>query len=333
MLRLLLDTEALAVPTDPTSQGEMERYAMTLVMLTELLDDPSVRLVRSGEAWTVLETEGRRPPWGPSNVDDYLGSGDASTLFVGIMERSETIEALTGLDDVLLESVVVEPDAHLSDRSEGLRQDYERALGLWWVVPAANPSARSAPMLSVGLSEPVPIAFAADALLVEPESAVFDELPVAIAGSAIHFEACTDLCKAVSPTSLLLDGSLELACIFEDLHRRGAYEISDALKASWEINLHPEFLEMAAEKGFLREEVKARRLLRACVDVLTGVRMGQCHHLRTGPSGAAPVVKRADGAEAWRKDIDHEYHLHYWKRGDAVEFAAVVTHNDFSIPH
>lgn len=34
-----------------------------------------------------------------------------------------------------------------------------------------------------------------------------------------------------------------------------------------------------------------------------------------------------------RRDIDDEYHLHYWQcRNGAVEIASIVVHNDFSIP-
>jgi hypothetical protein len=47
-----------------------------------------------------------------------------------------------------------------------------------------------------------------------------------------------------------------------------------------------------------------------------------------GKGGNEPQHKRG---QAWRRDIDYEYH--YWECDDgSVEFASVVTHNDFSIP-
>jgi hypothetical protein len=37
--------------------------------------------------------------------------------------------------------------------------------------------------------------------------------------------------------------------------------------------------------------------------------------------------------KAQRRDIDYEFHLHYWEiANDVIELASVVHHNDFSIP-
>jgi len=56
-----------------------------------------------------------------------------------------------------------------------------------------------------------------------------------------------------------------------------------------------------------------------------------------GPSLGARTVdevvkERTRGRlKAWRRDIDDQYHLHYWQDGEAVELARVVVHNDFRI--
>ena len=54
------------------------------------------------------------------------------------------------------------------------------------------------------------------------------------------------------------------------------------------------------------------------------------HWIRTSTGGNASQLKRGNDA-AWRRDIDHEYHLHYWITIDGFEFSVVVHHNDFSI--
>jgi hypothetical protein len=37
--------------------------------------------------------------------------------------------------------------------------------------------------------------------------------------------------------------------------------------------------------------------------------------------------------KAQRRDIDYEFHLHYWECANGtIELASVVHHNDFSIP-
>ncbi|HEX7477012.1 MAG TPA: hypothetical protein VF331_04350 [Polyangiales bacterium] len=87
-----------------------------------------------------------------------------------------------------------------------------------------------------------------------------------------------------------------------------------------------------AAHGFRHDPTKARRLLSAMVDLLAGRNLAATHALRESRAGGSPPQRRgADVAQRW--DIDHDYHLHYWKRADqSIEFAVVVTHNDFSIP-
>jgi hypothetical protein len=55
------------------------------------------------------------------------------------------------------------------------------------------------------------------------------------------------------------------------------------------------------------------------------------HALRLNSTGGAPQVLR-NYDKARRRDIDYEFHLHYWECDDkTIELADVVHHNDFSI--
>lgn len=76
------------------------------------------------------------------------------------------------------------------------------------------------------------------------------------------------------------------------------------------------------------------RLLRSIVETLEQAALTDTHQLRTNPAGGSPQRRRrSDSAKAWRRDIDHTYHLHYWQCQDGlIELASVVTHNDFRIP-
>ena len=73
-------------------------------------------------------------------------------------------------------------------------------------------------------------------------------------------------------------------------------------------------------------------MLRAIVETLERTQMTDTHALRTGLGGGDPARMRGDD-RAMRRDIDRQYHLHYWQCADGtVELASVVVHNDFSIP-
>ncbi|MGH9958740.1 MAG: hypothetical protein ACREBC_16685, partial [Pyrinomonadaceae bacterium] len=74
------------------------------------------------------------------------------------------------------------------------------------------------------------------------------------------------------------------------------------------------------------------RVLRAITETLEGLHLGAVHALRTGPGGGNPQQTRGKD-KAMRRDVDYEFHMHYWQCDDGtVELASVGVHNDFSIP-
>ncbi|HCF1401505.1 TPA: hypothetical protein NH837_005773, partial [Pseudomonas aeruginosa] len=74
------------------------------------------------------------------------------------------------------------------------------------------------------------------------------------------------------------------------------------------------------------------KILRSIVETIKGHNLPAVHALRTGPGGNDPQRMRGSD-KAQRRDIDREFHLHYWECADGtVELASVVYHNDFSIP-
>ena len=76
-----------------------------------------------------------------------------------------------------------------------------------------------------------------------------------------------------------------------------------------------------------------RKLSRAASEAVDGVNGRDEHALRTGRSGNNPQQRRQrDGARAWRRDIDDEYRLHYWRiEGGVIELSWVGPHNDYFI--
>ena len=93
------------------------------------------------------------------------------------------------------------------------------------------------------------------------------------------------------------------------------------------------FLSSILERLTFKPEL-AKSLLRAIVETLEGINMNATHRLRTGKSGGSPNRKRGkDDAEAWRRDIDRDHHLHYWKGNNCLELACVsYPHDNFDIP-
>lgn len=91
----------------------------------------------------------------------------------------------------------------------------------------------------------------------------------------------------------------------------------------------PNFLSSLYSSGVLQNS--ATELFRAIGDTVDKQALSSIHALRKNGSGASEQVCRGQDT-AWRRDIDYEYHLHYWSCSDgSVELADVVPHNVFAI--
>ena len=56
------------------------------------------------------------------------------------------------------------------------------------------------------------------------------------------------------------------------------------------------------------------KIIRSIIETINEQNLEKVHKLRTGKGGDNPQRTRSeDGAKAWRRDIDREYHLHYWE--------------------
>jgi hypothetical protein len=91
------------------------------------------------------------------------------------------------------------------------------------------------------------------------------------------------------------------------------------------------FFESCKHLNFNTDSRKIKMLLRTCSEVIFNKNTSDTHWLRVD-RGANSAQKTRGNDRAWRRDIDHEYHLHYWQTDNGPELASVVQHNDFTIP-
>jgi len=91
------------------------------------------------------------------------------------------------------------------------------------------------------------------------------------------------------------------------------------------------FVDSLPRHNFDRDVAKVNRLLRVCAEVLLDRNLWKTHALRTGKGPTAAQRMRGDD-KASRRDIDDEFHLHYWElSGRRFEFASVVSQKVFTI--
>lgn len=99
---------------------------------------------------------------------------------------------------------------------------------------------------------------------------------------------------------------------------------------AWE--LHPQFVHDLGTAEIVNNQPILRKILRACVEVLTETNLGASHHLRVG-SGPEEKQIRIGDAAGWRQDVDREWHIHFWRMGDGtVQLASARGHQYVGIP-
>ncbi|MCW2263745.1 MULTISPECIES: hypothetical protein [Sphingobacterium] len=99
---------------------------------------------------------------------------------------------------------------------------------------------------------------------------------------------------------------------------------------STEMLIMKSFLDSQKALNFQNEKSKAQMLLRSLTEEILKTHMAHTHEIRESKGGNSKQLKWKE-YYAWRRDIDHEFHLHYWKKGQTKIFTDVVHHNNFNI--
>jgi len=159
--------------------------------------------------------------------------------------------------------------------------------------------------------------------------------PLNIASQFYLSKCLHTLHSFLSPNNIWTNGRCEFAFkkaielyIYQNQHCQSPY-VCPIDYNSFSFGQH--FFPSCEDLGFLNEDLKIRMLLRAMVETILNTNTRDTHWIRidSGPN-SAQLKRGNDGA--WRRDIDHEYHLHYWQTPDGPQFANVVHHEDISIP-
>lgn len=94
--------------------------------------------------------------------------------------------------------------------------------------------------------------------------------------------------------------------------------------------LQDSFFECINDLHFQNIDSKVLATLRALKEVVLDLNLAETHWLRIN-AGANSKQKKHNGYSGWRKDIDYEYHLHYWSKSNEIKFANIFSHNTYVI--
>ena len=340
-----IDAGILAVPHVGCTKNDAFQYVDTLLDWSKLLDEPWVAIYMSERAPEALIDEDLFPLrnhlrelFNKHRIVEY-SVNDIATVAEKLLSLTPSFETYYRVKDVLSEHLETDPDVIQLTTHNGLQSDLARCITLIAVLrkhcfqPLGGHSLilREAPKQVVKVRAQIyEFEHARDDIPTLPCPPEFFE------GDVLVCDDFHGLIECLDESAILVGASDDLGIELAIRIALFKYAIAQGEAPDWSGVLVPT---IGSKFRVLCQQVCAdqgnsvlRKILRSIVEAVKGHNLPAAHALRTGSGGQDPQRMRGSD-KAQRRDIDKEFHLHYWECADgAVELASVVYHNDFSIP-
>lgn len=328
MKNIAIDPYILAYPNETnTSIDEFEDYINRLLELNQLQDEMNLNYVISGNTAALLTITNNYPDWATLKVElsryGLDGIYQPKDIFATLdkLLKNQCIEEISNTEEILYENVYISPNELIENRPINYTDELFRLLMYMCLeIKKGN-----------------------DYFLASIET--IDSI-VTIQGDIYDIESKANLPKHYKEKFSTFSTIKQFLCIVDPiLIWKNAQEELDYINAI-NINLFQrtgeitgkknwyfgkKFLKTVSDLGFLSDDSKIKSLLKSITDTIINVNLSATHSLRSGEGGTSPQLTRMSD-KAWRRDVDYEFHLHYWVKDNSFEFAALVTHNDMHIP-
>lgn len=319
----------------------VERFLTSLVNANEYIGSAVVRLMVAENTEQLLAVSGCYPDYqaldsaiSANGLNDYFEIRDIRRWLNSLLVKPQRLEHVTNIVYALAENKIIENPA--------------QELGAPDVTDLENDNiVKFAVGGALGRLDSKHLIFVGGSLIKENENHE-SKLTVSVSGNILDVEcangsnvdACPFDIKSVFPYSCFVDEAVReidfFSCGSYFSKENAANFINLAIGGldekpyfTWSIN--DGFCDSVIKLAIHNSRSDFESLLRACAYTVTNSMTDKTHHLRTGQGGGDPQ-RECNGWKAWRRDITHEYHLHYWVSGRHVKFASCVVHNVFSIP-
>jgi hypothetical protein len=330
---LALDPDTLALP-ESREHPSIHLYVYSLLQWSVIAQSAWGRLLLCRDWEAAASDDGRYPIYSAirdaletAQVRDY-DAATVSSLITRLIRQTTTVEKIIGVDDVLWEScdwilTNTKPQTHLNLALD--KTGILLALGKESTFSDVELGSSKAANLSA-------VELLAGNVMVQYCDPRGEEMVGELRGIIKIVNSAGDYVASLDPAELLADGTIDIAVAVRIAVFQRKETADLRLLGNNGCTLGREFAASVRQHRFGDDPAIYGRIIRACADTILGTNLAAVHPLRRGRGAEDPQQTRGT-ALAWRRDVDYEYHLHYWQTpGESPEFAAVVVHEDFNIP-
>ena len=347
MPSVTIDAGVLAGPSPDSSADTVYKYIETLLDWRQLLKEPWVAIYMSARASESLFRDGMYPlrdrlkPLFQTHGVMHADANTVATVVDNLLQITPFFEEFFRVEDVLTEELSAEPDVLRLSTGKRVQSDFERCLTLIAILRQHCGDLLRNHFLVLRDAPESNVTVQARILTIEHER---DDLygiptyPKVFKGDVLVCEDFRGLIQCLDASDVLVNSTDNLG--LETAIRIALYKsrLKRGVNPDWN-----DFGDLRIGHRFFRTVEETRgassalpgKILRAIVETVDNENLSAVHALRKGRHGNDPQRMRGkDGAGAMRRDIDQDYHLHYWSCCNGiVELASVnYPHDNYWIP-
>ena len=340
-----IDAGVLAVPRLTCNASDVHRYVETLLDWSKLLDEPWVAIHISERAPQALVEDGLYPMrtqlkelFNAHGVVEY-DVNTVARIAEQLLRVTPSFETYYRVKDVLSDHLETLPDVIRLTTHNGLQSDLARCILLIAILRehCSQPPGGHSLILREAPREVIQVRAHIHELEHDRDDIpTLPSPPEFFEGDVLACDNFQGLVECLDEDAILVSAfdnpGLELAiriALFKN-------SIAQGEEPDWgfafNLRIGTQFRETCQQCCADQGDVLPTKILRSIVETLRGRNLQAIHALRTN-TGAKSSQRMRGADKAVRRDIDREFHLHYWDCSDgSIELAKVAYHNDFTIP-
>ena len=344
MIEAFVDPYIFSCPAPDEGSQAFIRYIDDIISWQDLTEANWLNLYLPGSASETLFDSGTYPLWNDlkeliTKYDiEYVQARDVMTIIDGLLTKTATFEEKFFFKEALFENGVYDPSYHVECRTPMFVESYASTVVIIsLIIQCRNLESQNTVLITRRLNnekEDTKVSSTIQECDYSDCSQVPD-YPFELNGEFLLCNSPQALISAVNPNKVLAS-----AKNINDVNNAGSIYLDKYIKENglnknakdylW--TFHSEFFRTIKATGFLHEETKIKMLLKTCAETILGESMISVHALRESSKGGSKQRIRDDKAKACRRDVDREYHLHYWQTSNGPELASVGVHDNMYIP-
>lgn len=333
-MNFFMDPYIFSFDKETLTRDQLDDFIDNLIDWKKLIDLNWGRVFKPTETFDILfkhnlypYVDGLKELVAKFNVD-YIQPEEIDKIINSVLSKLPLVEDFVEIKDVLIER---DSFCVLGNRNE----DFVHVLKKLVVILNLNCTKKRLRedeniVISKDLDVPK-IKF--DAIISVVDSIHYFDLPIFLNIEFLHVINFKEFCSKIEPAVIWINAQSDMCfrmsvCI-------NVFQLKGELDYIYQENqpnfvLYESFIKSIKSLNFHKEKTKVDVLLRALCEEILNINMKDTHALRDGKSGGNEQVSHK-GYLAWRRDVDYDYHLHYWRKGNELIFTDVVPHNVFNI--